>query len=76
MLRTRCSTVDDTRYELHRLDHSARFCPVVGDVVGFASATDAMLHLFEQMPSEALLWEWVPIWEDYRRTEEGHRAGV
>ena len=54
----------ETRYELVRLDRSAHFCPVVGTIVGFPSATAAMLHLFEQMPAEALEWDWQPVNEE------------
>lgn len=66
----------ETRYALSRLDRTAHFCPEVGDVVGFASPTDAMLHAFEMMPAQAHLWEWVPLWNDHPRAEEPTRARV
>lgn len=48
-----------TRYALER--DGVRFAPEIDGVVGFASATEAMLHVLTFMPNEAHLWHWVPV---------------
>ena len=48
-----------TRYALER--DGLRFAPEIDGVVGFPSATEAMLHVLTFMPNEAHLWHWVPV---------------
>ena len=49
-----------TRYALER-EGRGRFCPVVGEVIGFGGAIEAMIYVFDMMPDEAHLWHWVPV---------------
>ena len=47
------------RYALER--EGLRFCPEVGELIGFPDPEGAMLHIFEVLPAEAHEWHWVEI---------------